>query len=127
MGWTARRLGNVVGVTPYREADNVNALDETVNSSWFTNRHGLTRMSYDELMYGPGEAIPDTTGPWTIIKGKFHGVAPGFRIKDGKGDVYFFKFDAQGNHELASTAEVISTKILYAAGYHVPINSVVYF
>jgi len=127
LGWTARRLGNVVGVTPYREADNVNALDETVNSSWFTNRHGLTRMSYDELMYGPGEAIPDTTGPWTIIKGKFHGVAPGFRIQDIKGDVFFFKFDAQGNHELASTAEVISTKILYAAGYHVPINSVVYF
>ena len=127
LGWTTRRLGNVVGVTPYREADNVNALDETVNSSWFTNRHGLLRMSYDELMDGPGEAIPDTTGPWTIIKGKFHGVAPGFRIKDAKGDVYFFKFDAQGNHELASTAEVISTKILYAAGYHVPTNSVVYF
>jgi hypothetical protein len=127
LGWTARRLGNIAGIAPYREADNVNALDETVNSSWFTNRHGLTRMSYNALMLGPGKAIPDTTGPWTIIKGKFHGVAPGFRIKDAKDDVYFFKFDAQGNHELASTAEVVSTKILHAAGYHVPINSVVYF
>jgi hypothetical protein len=37
------------------------------------------------------------------------------------------KFDAKGNNEMASAAEVISTKILYACGYNVPENTVVYF
>lgn len=122
LGWGSRRLGNIANVAPPREADNVNALDETPNSSWYTNRHFLNPLTTQQLQLGPGHAHPDTTGKWEIIRGKFEGLAPGLTIKDKKGDVYFIKFEAKGNSELASTADVISSKILYAAGYNVPRN-----
>lgn len=127
IGWTSRRLGNIVGIVPPREADNVNALDEVPNSSWYTNRHFLNPLEPNQLIHGPGDAHPDTTGKWEVIRGKFEGLAPGLTIKDAIGNVYFVKFEAKGNDELASTADVVSSKILYAAGYNVPRNSAVYF
>ena len=127
LGWTTRRLGNITNIAPHREADNINALDEVPNSSWYTNRHFLNRLSPHELQHGPGDAHPDTTGKWQVTRGKFEGLAPGLTIQDVKGDTYFIKFDAKDNAELASNADVVSSKILYAAGYNVPKNSVVYF
>ena len=50
------------------------------------------------------------------------GIAPGFTIRDGEGDLYFIKFDPPANPDMASGAEVISTKFFYAFGYHVPEN-----
>jgi hypothetical protein len=126
VGWTSRRIGNITGLAPDREADNVNALDEVPNSSWYTNRHFLNTLGPKQLRRGPGTAHPDTTGRWEVIRGKFEGLAPGLTIKDVAGDVYFIKFEARGNDELASTADVVSSKILYAAGYNVPRNSAVY-
>ena len=76
---------------------------------------------------GPGHAQPDTSGAWEVISGKFEGLAPGFTVRDAKGAIYFLKFDPKEYDGLATTAEVVSTKILYAAGYHVPRNSVVFF
>ena len=84
-------------------------------------------MTIDELMRGAGIAQPDTSGYWEIIKGKFEGVSAGFTIKDASGTIFFLKFDAEGMEEMASAAETISTKILYASGYSVPKNSVVFF
>ena len=52
LGWTARRVGNLLGVVVPRQADNVNALDEVPNSSWFTNRNFLQPMTLDELAEG---------------------------------------------------------------------------
>ncbi len=127
LGWTARRTGNILGVAPVQEADNVNALDEVPNSSWFTNRHFLERMSLDELRRGPGLAQPDTSGSWEIVAGKFEGGTAGFTIRDPKGALFLLKFDSEGNNEMGSAAEVIATKILHAAGYNVPSNSVVTF
>lgn len=127
LGWTTRRIGNLAQVAPPREADNVNTLDEVPNSSWYTNRHFLNPLSPQALERGPGYAQPDTTEHWEVIRGKFEGLAPGLTIRDKNGDVFFIKFDAKNNDELASTADVVSSKILYAAGYHVPQNSVVYF
>ncbi len=125
--WTARRVGNVMGVTPRRQADNVNALDEACNSSWFTNRHHLNRMTTEEIAAGPGIAQPDTNGTWEIVAGKFEGGTAGFTIRDSAGQLFLLKFDSEDNNEMGSSAEVIATKILHAAGYNVPQNSVVYF
>ena len=76
----------------------------------------------------PAGQGPDTgTGPsgtWTIVSGKMEGVAPGFTIRDGAGQLYFIKFDPPSNPEMASGAEVISTKFFHAFGYHVPENYV---
>ena len=127
LGWSARRLGNLLNIAPPRQADNVNALDETPNSSWYTNRHFLHPMSLDELQTGLGYALPDASGPWEIVAGKFEGGTAGFTIKDPQGAYFLLKFDSEGNNEMGSAAEVIATKILYASGYNVPRNSVVYF
>ena len=127
LGWSARRLGNLVGVVGPRRADNVNVLDEAVNSSWYTNRHFQRRMSLDELAQGPGRAQPDDSGPWEIVAGKFEGGTSGFTIKDPSGAYFLLKFDSEGNNEMGSAAEAIATKVLHAAGYNVPRNSVVYF
>ncbi len=127
LGWTARRAGNLLGVVGPRQADNVNALDEVPNSSWYTNRHFLRRMTLEELAEGPGLARPDDSGPWEIVAGKFEGGTAGFTIKDASGEYFLLKFDSEGNNEMGSAAEVIATKVLHAAGYNVPRNSVVYF
>ena len=127
LGWTARRIGDLLGVVGPRQADNVNALDEVPNSSWFTNRHFLQPMTLEELAEGPGFAEPDDSGPWEVVAGKFEGITAGFTIKDASKRYFLLKFDSKGNDEMGSGAEAIATKVLYAAGYNVPRNSVVYF
>ena len=127
LDYTGRRLGGAVGIGDGRQADNVNALDEVCESSWYSNRHHHRPVTIEELTVGPGFAVPDTTGPWEIVSGKSWGVSAGFNVRDPKGQIYIIKFDTKDWPEMASSAEVISTKILHAAGYNVPRNSVVVF
>lgn len=128
LNWTLRKAGKLLHVAPPREADNVNALDEVPNSSWYTNRHFYHPMTLEELARGPNTSEgPDQSGPWIITRGKFEGGTPGFFIKDAKGQSYILKFDAPDYPEMSSSAEVISTKILYACGYNVPENYITYF
>ena len=114
-------------------AENVNTLGELPNSSWFTNRIGISArssrgqepapMSLEELVRGPDRGTgPDTSGPWTITKSKTQGVTPGFTIKDPRGDTYFIKFDPLGNAQMSTSTEVICTKFFHALGYNVPEN-----
>jgi hypothetical protein len=102
-------------------AVNVNTIDEVPDSSWFTNRLGREPWSAERLAKGP-DTNAGPSGIWTIVSGKMEGIAPGFTIRDGGGDLYFIKFDPPANPEMASGAEVISTKFFYAFGYHVPEN-----
>jgi hypothetical protein len=62
-----------------------------------------------------------------VIGGKFQGSSRGFRIRDPRGDRYLIKLDGPDWPELATSAEVISTKIFYGAGYHVPQNTITRF
>ena len=78
-------------------------------------------MAVDRLVKGPDTGT-GPSGTWTIVSGKMEGVAPGFTIRDGAGQLYFIKFDPPSNPEMASGAEVISTKFFHAFGYHVPEN-----
>jgi hypothetical protein len=103
-------------------------MGEVPDSSWFQNRHGFSRMSIDELVRGPNTADgPSNDGPWEVIDGKTEGITPGFRVRDSRGDVYVIKFDPPENPEMATAAEVISTKLFFAAGYNVPENYLVFF
>lgn len=102
-------------------AVNVNTLDEVPDSSWFTNRLGREPWTVDQLVKG-ADTGTGPSGTWTIVSGKMEGVAPGFTIRDGSGQIYFIKFDPPSNPEMASGAEVISTKFFHAFGYHVPEN-----
>lgn len=111
-----------------KQAKNCTPLDEVPNSAWFTNRNGVRRMSLDEIGRGPDRGTgPDTSGAWTVVRAKSAGVTPGFHIEDARGDRYLLKFDPPGYPELATSAEVVSTKLFYAAGYNVPENYIVFF
>src|SRR4030095_4500410 len=111
-----------------RRAVNVNTLGEVPDSSWFQNRHAIRRMSLKELVQGPNTGNgPSTEGPWTVIGAKTEGITPGFLIRDARGDVYFIKFDPPQNPEMATAAEVISTKFFYALGYNVTENYIAFF
>ncbi len=108
------------------EAMNVNTLDEVPDSSWFTNRHGVRRMSTEELERGPNRSNgPDPSETWTVFRGKSQGLTPGWEIRDEKSDRYVIKLDPVDIPDLSSAAEVIATKIFYAIGYNVPENYIV--
>ena len=106
-------------------AQNVNSVDEVPDSSWFTNRVG-SRMTgginIEELVRGSDKGAGPTPGTWTVTSRKSEGVTPGFTIKDSTGEIYWIKFDPKGFPEMASSAEVVSTKFFHAFGYHVPEN-----
>src|SRR5262245_18459594 len=109
-----------------KQAVNVNAMDEVPDSSWYTNRHRFHRMSPAELQRGPNRgSAPDLTGA-VVTKAKTEGVTPGLMVKDSTGQAYLIKFDNVNYPNLQSGAEVVSTKILYAAGYNVPENYIAY-
>ena len=108
-------------------AQGVNSLGEVPDSSWFENRIGVRPMSVAEIRRGPNrDDGPDTTGPWTVVRGKSSGITPGFTIKDARGDTYFVKSDPREYFGLSTGAEVIGTRLFHAFGYHVPETWIVY-
>jgi hypothetical protein len=122
----SRQLRRLAGKP--KQAYNVNGFDEVKNSSWFTNRNAISKLSIQEIIRGPNTGSgPDVSGIWTIIRAKLEGVTPGFTIQDSQGDTYLIKFDPKGYSELATGAEVISTKLFYAAGFNTPENYLTYF
>ncbi len=111
----------------YLPSQAINTVDEVPDSAWYTNRHATRRMSIDELKRGPGNEQPPAAGEWTVVAAKNEGITPGFRIRDAEGRQYLLKFDPLSNPEMASAADVITSKFLYALGYNVPENYIVYF
>jgi hypothetical protein len=109
-----------------KRASNVNALDEVPDSSWYTNRHHIHRMSIAELQRGPNRGPGPDFSTAVITQAKPGGITPGMMLKDATGQSYLVKFDDASYPNLRSGAEVISTKILYAAGYNVPENYIAY-
>ena len=105
-----------------KRAENVNTIGEVPDSSWFTNRIGRQAIAVADLAKGPDTGPGPADGTWTILSRKSEGVTPGFTIRDSTGEIYWIKFDPKSNPEMASGAEVISTKFLHACGYHVPEN-----
>jgi hypothetical protein len=105
-----------------KPAMNVNTVDEVPDSSWFTNRHALRHMTIEQLVRGPNTGSAPNFDQATITNAKNEGVTIGMQVEDKNGDTYFIKFDQAEWPELQSGAEIISTKILYAAGYNVPEN-----
>jgi hypothetical protein len=105
-----------------KRAENVNTIGEVPDSSWFTNRMGRRTMSPAELTKGPDTGTGPAAGTWTVLARKSEGVTPGFTIQDSSGEIFWIKFDPKSNPEMASGAEVISTKFFHAFGYHVPEN-----
>lgn len=102
----------------------INTMGDVPNSSWFTNRHGATSLSIEELKKG-ARTHGAPVGPYQVIAAKTQGVTPGFRIRDSRGAVYFVKVDPPSNPEMATASDVIGALFLYAAGYNVAENYIV--
>jgi hypothetical protein len=107
---------------------NVNALDEVPDSTWFQNRIGVRNMTVDEIRWGPDvDADPEPHKPWTILGGKSTGAMPGFRIADSRGREYLLKFVPKIQEpEMESAAGLIVQRLFWAAGYHVPADTIVH-
>ncbi|MBI3697692.1 MAG: hypothetical protein HY238_23030 [Acidobacteria bacterium] len=108
-----------------RTAVNINTLGEVPDSSWFTNRHGRRRMSLEELARGPDRGSGPQT-PLKVLRAKTEGITPGLLVEDARGDRYLVKFDPPGHLDMATSADVIGAKFLYAMGYDVPENYIFY-
>ena len=110
---------------PPARAAGVNALDEVPDSTWFTNRSGLTPA---QVRTGPLTAdSPELHVPWTINSTKFGGASVGFIVHDARGIKYVLKFDDVGHPEVETGADVVDDRLLWACGYNVPEDQVVYF
>ncbi|HYH00226.1 MAG TPA: hypothetical protein VD837_13915 [Terriglobales bacterium] len=110
-----------------KEALNVNAVDAVPDSSWFTNRNGMLPMSLYEIRRGPNQDEGPVGESFTVLRAKTVGITPGLWIRDEQGSTYILKFDPPDYPELATAAEVISTKLFYAIGYNVPQNTIFRF
>jgi hypothetical protein len=111
-----------------RRAEALNALDDVPDSTWFTNRIGRQTLTPEQIATGPLEHdSPEASKPWTVVSSKYGGIAPGLIITDGKGEKYLLKFETAGMPELESGADVVANRLLWAAGYNVPEDRVVYF
>jgi len=85
-------------------------------------------MDVAEVATGPGQAEgPDRSSAWTIIGAKTAGVTPGFRIRDGRGDVWLLKFDPPHHPGMTIRSGVVTNLIFHALGYNVPIDRLVVF
>jgi len=129
-----RPLGAVISPATYVDmasgppaAQDTNNFGEVVDSSWFTNRLGRAPMSKEEVARGPDRLEGPAPGPLTVLSSKTEGATPGVVVRDTAGVVFVVKFDPPAFAGMASAAEVISTKVLHAAGYNVPENYIVEF
>lgn len=109
-------------------AQEVNTLGEVPDSNWYTNRHYQNPMTIEGLVRGPADGnAPSMDRSWQVVTAKAEGVTPGFTILDSRGRRYLLKFDPVNYPEIATAADVISSKFFYALGYNVPENYIVTF
>ena len=110
-----------------RRALGVNALDEVPDSTWFTNRIGVRDLSPHEIRTGPGRVgSPEPHRPWTVHGTKIGGAAVGFLISDARGERFLLKLERPGYPEVETGADAIASRLLWAAGFNVPEDHVVY-
>lgn len=110
-----------------RRALGVNALDEVPSSTWFTNRITARALSPAEIERGPVTHDPIAHLPWAIQSTKTGGTTAGFIVKDAAGVKYILKFDYAGDPpELETGTHVICNRIMWAAGYNVAEDQILY-
>jgi|SRR5580704_5705644 hypothetical protein len=108
-----------------RRAQGVNSIDEVPDSTWFTNRGELT---VDQFRTGAVTLdSPELHFPWTVKSNKFGGATLGFIVTDARGVKYLLKLDDKNFPEIQTGADVVTDRLMWAAGYNVPEDQIVYF
>ncbi len=106
----------------------VNTLGEVLNGPWFVNRHGRTRLSREELLRGSGDsAAPSMSGPWRVLLLRSRGARPAIVFRDAVNHMFILRFDPADAPEMATGAEMISSRVFHALGYYVPETYLVLF
>jgi len=104
----------------------VNALGEVPDSGWFENR-SRRGMLPSVVARGPSHVRPSRASPWIVESSKRSGVAAGFIFRDADGRRFLLKFDARDAPEIETAGHIVTHRLLWAAGYHVPNDHVVFF
>lgn len=99
-------------------AGNINTIDEVPDSSWFTNRIYARSITADEIARGPNTAGGPAPGRWRVVGAKTAGAAPGFRMRDARGDLWFVSLDARVAPGAATGAIAVACRLFWALGYH---------
>ena len=110
------------------KAGGVNTMGEVLDGPWFVNRHATRRLTRDELVRGPGiDHPPMADEPWQLLSVRPYGSRPGILIADGRDRLYLLLFDSSGSLEMSTGAQMVSSRIAHAIGYHVPEAYIVTF
>ncbi|NVB77962.1 MAG: hypothetical protein HOV81_06160 [Kofleriaceae bacterium] len=118
-GSVYRRLVRPLEVRRDERARGVNSLDEVPDSTWFTNRIGVRDLTLDELRRGPNVVgNPENFTPWVVHEIKHTGESLGFLITDSRGEKFIIKFDRRGFPETETANQMITGRLLWAAGYN---------
>lgn len=126
-----RPAARFFAVDPAGPAPNVNALDEVPDSSWFTNRLGVRRLTPAEAKRGACSEkqldpnMPD--GSWLVDDGKDNGANPGFRVNIPGVGKFMLKSDPREEPDRATGATAVASRIYHAVGYFAPCDTIVYF
>ncbi len=119
-----RRATRWVDPPGRKPALNTNALDDVPDSTWFTNRLGMRRLTPEEVAIGnDGRGPPQ---PPLRVVGHRKGEDPSFIVRDARGVQYLIKIDVPEHPEQQTGAAVIVNRLLWAAGYHVPPARILY-
>ncbi|MEO8704443.1 MAG: hypothetical protein ABI867_30600 [Kofleriaceae bacterium] len=122
-----RRITRAMEVPAPRRALGVNSMDDVPDSTWFTNRIGVRNMAPAEIKKGPADlGSPEQFKPWTIKNTKVGGQSTGLVMKDSRGNEFVLKFDKKGYPEAETATDAIVGRLLWAFGYNVPEDNVVY-
>ncbi len=124
-----RQLDDLINPVDPPPAMNVNSLDEVPNSSWFTNRMGILRMTRREVASGPGgeENSPQLKLPWKVYELETSERKCHLKITDIDGQSFTLKFNSADSYEAGTASEVIASRLMYAAGYNVAESYIVNF
>ena len=109
-------VDHTLAIPVARRAQEINALDEVPDSTWFENRIGRFDLTPEDVLRGPGGAPPKL--PLTITKGKSSGSNPGFFAKDASGRSFLIKFDIHPEMQTGNAA--VASRLFWAMGYHAP-------
>ena len=109
-------------------AGGANTLGEVMDGPWYVNRHAARRFSREELLRGAGnDHPPSLNAAWAALVVNPTGLRPGILIRDAKDDIYLLRFDPPDRPELATGAQMVSSRLFHALGYHVLENYLVGF
>jgi hypothetical protein len=127
-GAIQRRFTRALELPRPQRALGVNALDEVPDSTWFTNRIGVRELSPDEVRAGPvTDDSPELHRPWIVRSTKVGGASVGFVVTDARGIKYLLKFDDADNPDIETGTDVVVNRLMWAAGYNVAEDQIVYF